>query len=187
MILIIEGMDRCGKSTLVEQLRKRYFLNNVRVLVHHSSSPPKVENPNEWEVQHYRQMLDASYMLNYSHDFDIIFDRFHLGAIVYGKKYRNADPEDIYGIENMYIHPNDEIALVLLTDWTHNIMERDDDDSLEDGPSEFDETRVAFEEAFNRSIIPNKLHINIHENGGFKNTYSTVTKFLDGVQDAKNR
>jgi thymidylate kinase len=186
MILIIEGMDRCGKSTLVEQLRKRYF-TDPRILVHHSSSPPKVENPNEWEVQHYRQMLDTSYMLNYADDFDIIFDRFHLGAIVYGKKYRNADPEDIYAIENMYIHPNDEIALVLLTDWTHNIMERDDNDSLESSPSEFDETRIAFEEAFKRSIIPNKLHINIHENGGFKNTYDTVTKFLDGVQNAKRR
>lgn len=182
MILIIEGMDRCGKSTLVEQLRKRYFLNNTRVLVHHSSSPPKVENPNEWEVHHYKSLLDASYMLNYSHDFDVIYDRFHLGAIVYGKKYRNADPEDIYAIENMYIHPNDEIALVLLTDHTSAILERDDDESLESSASEFDETRQSFEEAFKRSIIPNKLHINITENGGFKNTYDTVTKFLDGVR-----
>jgi len=187
MILIIEGMDRCGKSTLIDQLRKRYFINNTRVLVHHSSSPPKVENPNEWEIQHYRHMLDASYMLNYSHDFDVIFDRFHLGAIVYGKKYRNADPEDIYSIENMYIYPNDEIALVLLTDWTSNIMERDDGNSIEYSPSEFDETRIAFEEAFKRSIIPNKLHINIHENGGFKNTYGTVTNFLDGVHNAKSK
>lgn len=186
MILIIEGMDRCGKSTLVEQLRKRYF-NNPRILIHHSSSPPKVENPNEWEIEHYRQLLDASYMLNYGHDFEVIFDRFHLGAIVYGKKYRNADPEDIYAIENLTIQKGDEIALVLLTDWTSAIMERDDDDSLESTPEEFDQTRTAFEEAFKRSIIPNKLHINISENGGFKNTYSTVTKFLDGVQNAKSR
>lgn len=182
MILIIEGMDRCGKSTLVEQLRKRYFLNNTRVLVHHSSSPPKVENPNEWEVHHYKSLLDASYMLNYTNDFDIIYDRFHLGAIVYGKKYRNADPEDIYAIENMYVHPGDEIALVLLTDHTEAILERDDDDSLESSAAEFDETRRAFEEAFSRSIIPNKLHINISENGGFKNTYDTVTNFLNGVR-----
>lgn len=183
MILIIEGMDRCGKSTLVEQLRKRYF-TDPRIIVHHSSSPPKVDNPNEWEVQHYRVMLDTSYQLNYSHDFNVIYDRFHLGAIVYGKKYRNADPEDIYSIENMYIRQKDEIALVLLTDWTHNIMERDDANSLEASPDEFDETRVAFEEAFNRSIIPNKLHINVYENGGFTNTYDTVTKFLDGVPNA---
>ena len=186
MILIIEGMDRCGKSTLVEQLRKRYF-TDPRILVHHSSSPPKVENPNEWEVQHYRSLFDTSYYLNYAEDFNVIYDRFHLGAIVYGKKYRNVDPEDIYAIENIYIHPKDEIALVLLTDQTTHIMFRDDDDSLESTPAEFDETRVAFEEAFSRSIIPNKLHINISENGGFENTYDTVTKFLDGVQDAKSR
>lgn len=186
MILIIEGMDRCGKSTLVEQLRKNYFYNH-KIFIHHSSSPPKiVPDPNAWEVAHYSAMLDASYALNYAHDFDIIFDRFHLGAIVYGKKYRNADPEEIYSIEQMHIHSNDEIALVLLTDWTNKIMERDDDDSLESSSTEFDETRMAFEEAFDRSIIPNKLHINISENGGFKNTYDTVTNFLNGVLNAKS-
>lgn len=184
MILIIEGMDRCGKSTLVEQLRKQYF-TNPRILIHHSSSPPKVENPNEWEVQHYSALLDTSYQLNYAHGFDVIYDRFHLGAIVYGKKYRNADPEDIYAIENMLVRKDDEIALVLLTDLTTHIMFRDDDNSLETNSAEFDETRVAFEEAFGRSIIPNKLHINISENGGFKNTYDTVTNFLNGVQNAK--
>jgi len=87
----------------------------------------------------------------------------------------------------MLVRKDDEIALVLLTDWTHAIMDRDDENSLESTPSEFDETRMAFEEAFNRSIIPHKLHLNISENGGFKNTYDTVTKFLDGVQDAKSR
>lgn len=186
MILIIEGMDRCGKSTLVEQLRKRYF-TDPRILVHHSSSPPKVENPNEWEVQHYRSLFDTSYYLNYAEDFNVIYDRFHLGAIVYGKKYRNVDPEDIYAIENMYIHPKDEIALVLLTDHTEAILDRDDGESLESRAADFAETRRAFEVAFSRSIIPNKLHIHITENGGFANTYETVTKFLDGVQDAKSR
>ena len=181
MILIIEGMDRCGKSTLVEQLRKRYF-TDPRILVHHSSSPPKVENPNEWEVQHYKSLLDTSYYLNYAEDFNVIYDRFHLGAVVYGKKYRNADPEDIYAIEHMLIRKDDEIALVLLTDYGSRIVDRDDDDSIESSAEEFDETGEAFEEAFHRSIIPNKLHINITENGGFKNTYDTVTKFLDGVK-----
>ena len=185
MILIIEGMDRCGKSTLVEQLRKNYFYNH-KILIHHSSSPPKiVPDQNAWEVAHYSAMLDTSYALNYTHDFDVIFDRFHLGAIVYGKKYRNANPEDIYAIEYASIHENDEIALVLLTDLTGKIMERDDNDSLESSADEFDETRMAFEEAFGRSIIPNKLHINISENGGFANTYDTVTNFLNGVLHAK--
>lgn len=186
MILIIEGMDRCGKSTLIEQLRKNYFLN-PNIFVHHSSSPPKVTDQNEWEIVHYRKLLDVSYALNYTHDFDVIFDRFHLGAIVYGKKYRNVDPEDIYSIEHMYIHPNDEIALILLTDTIEAILARDDGDSLESHASEFDETRSAFETAFNRSIIPNKLHINVTDNGGFKNTYQSVTQFLDGVRNAKSQ
>lgn len=181
MILIVEGLDRCGKSTLVEQLRKNYF-TGTRILVHHSSSPPKVENPNAWEEEHYGIILDHCLDLSMNFSFDIIFDRFHLGAIVYGQKYRNADPTKIYGIEQRLIRNGDDVALVLLTDWTCNIMERDDDDSLENGPDEFDETRAAFENAYRESIIPHKLHINIHENGGFKNTYATVTKFLNGVK-----
>lgn len=186
MILIIEGMDRCGKSTLVEQLRKRYF-TNPKTIVHHSSSPPKVEDPNQWEITHYSSLFEHSFDLSMNQYFDIIFDRFHLGAIVYGQKYRNANPENIYAIENMFISPTDDIALVLLTDWTTQIIVREDDNSLESTPAEFDETRAAFEEAFGRSIIPNKLHINISENGGFKNTYETVTQFLDGVNNAKSK
>ena len=126
-------------------------------------------------------------MLNYSHDFDVIYDRFHLGAVVYGTKYRNVNPEDIYAIEHMYVHPNDEIALILLTDHTQAILQRDDNDSLESSAAEFDETREAFEAAFNQSIIPNKLHVNISENGGFINTYATVTNFLSGVRNAKSK
>lgn len=185
MIVIIEGEDRCGKSTLVEQLRKNYF-TDPKTIVHHSSSPPNVKNRNSWEICHYSNMLHAAYSLQYGHGFDVIFDRFHLGAIVYGKKYRNANPEDIYAIESLYVRPTDDIALVLLTDWSTSIIERNDDNSFESTIEEFDQTREAFEEAFRRSVIPHKLHINITENGGFRNTYEAVTKFLDGVCNAKS-
>jgi hypothetical protein len=82
----------------------------------------------------------------------------------------------------MYIHRDDEIALILLTDTAKAIAERNDEKSFESSEEEFNETLTAFEAAFSRSIIPNKLRINVTENGGFVNTYDTVTSFLDGVK-----
>lgn len=171
-------MDRCGKSTLVNQLRKNYF-KNPKTIVHHSSSPPKVEDPNAWEIEHYRNILDTAIEMSHNQGYDFIFDRLHLGAIVYGKKYRNADPKSIYSIDKHFLTDENDVFLVLLTDYSEAILARDDGESLETNVAEYEETRIAFIEAFNKSACMNKLHLNITDNGGFKNTYETVTKFLD--------
>jgi thymidylate kinase len=181
MLLIIEGMDRCGKSTLVEHLRKRYF-TSPNILVHHSSSPPKVENPNLWELNHYRSLFRTSQMLVDDYFYDVIFDRFHLGAAVYGEKYRGANPADVYELDNRYLRDYSNAALILLTDNPESIMSRDDGDSLESSIHDYGQTQSAFIEAFAVSSCVNKLHINITDNDGFVNTIPTVEKFLDGVR-----
>lgn len=181
MLLIIEGMDRCGKSTLVEHLRKRYF-KTPDILVHHSSSPPKVENVNAWEIQHYSSLFSTSQNLVDEYSYVVIFDRFHLGAAVYGAKYRNADPDDICGLDSLYLDGYESAALILLTDYPEAIAERDDGDSLESGIEEYNETMQSFIKAYDKSSCVNKLHINITDNGGFVNTIPTVEQFLDGVR-----
>jgi thymidylate kinase len=181
MLLIIEGMDRCGKSTLVEHLRKRYFTSH-NILVHHSSSPPKVENPNLWELDHYRSLFRTSQMLVDDYFYDVIFDRFHLGAAVYGEKYRGANPADVYELDTRYLRDYPNAVLILLTDNPEVIMSRDDGDSLESSIHDYGQTQSAFIEAFTVSSCVNKLHINITDNGGFLNTIPTVEKFLDGVR-----
>lgn len=182
MIVIIEGLDRCGKSTLVNQLRKDYF-KNPNIIIHHSSSPPKIYDPNVWEITHYSNLFKLFTSL---YDYDIILDRFHLGAIVYGKKYRNADPKNIYDIDNEYLQHNKNIVLILLTDNIENIISRDDGLSLEQNKEDFEETKNAFAEAFNNSKCINKLSINISDNGGFEQTYPTVVAFLDRAVNANS-
>jgi thymidylate kinase len=181
MLLIVEGLDRCGKSTLVEHLRKRYF-TSPNILVHHSSSPPKVEDQNLWELKHYSSLFQMSQTLVDDHFYDVIFDRFHLGAAVYGEKYRQAQPSDIYEIDFKYLYGYSNAALILLTDDPETIAERDDGDSLERSAKEYYETCSAFLEAYTVSSCMNKLHINITNNGGFVNTIPTVTRFLDEVR-----
>lgn len=181
MLLIIEGMDRCGKSTLVEHLRKRYF-TSPNILVHHSSSPPKVDNPNAWELNHYSSLFQTSKLLVNEYFYDVIFDRFHLGAAVYGAKYRNAYPSDVYELDNQHLLNYQDAALILLTDKPDAIASRDDGDSLEKSVDEYSQTAAAFIEAYKMSSCMNKLHINITDNGGFVNTVPAVTQFLDEIK-----
>ena len=181
MLLIIEGMDRCGKSTLVQNLRKKYF-KNPNIMAHHSSSPPDFEDPNGWEIEHYESLFIASKRLVNQLSYDIIFDRFHLGAIVYGEKYRAADPEPILELDRRFLSGYKNAALVLLTDTTDGIMSRDDGESLEQSRDDFLYTRNAFTNAFNQSACRNKLHINITKNGGVEKTYDTVVKFLESLK-----
>jgi thymidylate kinase len=178
MLLIVEGMDCCGKSTLVEHLRKRFF-TTPDILVHHSSSPPNVEDPNAWEIQHYSSLFSTSQDLVDNCSYVVMFDRFHLGAAVYGAKYRNADPQDIYGLDSLYLQGYENAALILLTDEPEEIARRDDGESIESSIEEYSETRSAFIEAYNTSSCMNKLHVNITANGGFANTIPTVTNFLN--------
>jgi thymidylate kinase len=181
MLLIVEGLDRCGKSTLVEHLRKRYF-TSPNILVHHSSSPPKVENPNAWEIKHYSSLFRTARDLVKFGGYDVIFDRFHLGAAVYGEKYRGANPADIYELDYRYLSNYPQAALILLTDDPEAIAARDDGDSLEKSLHEYNETMSAFIEAYTVSSCMHKLHINVSGNGGFVNTIPTVEKFLNGIR-----
>lgn len=183
MILIIEGLDRCGKSTLISNLRKTYF-TNPRLIVHHSSSPPKtVEDPNQWEVDHYSDLSCMFHNLSAIQGCDIICDRFHLGAMVYGPRYRGLNPYTIFEVDRDIISNGLEkkIALVLLTDYAESIFDRNDQQSLETTTREFEWSKEEFIRVFGYSLIPNKLHINITDNGGFENTLPTVTKFLDSI------
>jgi thymidylate kinase len=178
MLVIVEGLDRCGKSTLVEHLRKRYF-TSPNILVHHSSSPPKVPDPNVWELNHYSSLFATSKFLVDNYFYNVIFDRFHLGAAVYGEKYRGADPSNIYELDARFLRDYSRAALILLTDDPEAIAARDDGDSLEQSVEEYAQTAAAFIKAYKMSSCVNKLHINITDNGGFVNTIPTVTAFLD--------
>jgi thymidylate kinase len=184
MILIVEGQDRCGKSKLITNLRKHYF-TNPKLIVHHSSAPPKgVADSNSWEVDHYRETADTFHHLSAKQGYDVICDRFHLGAIVYGTRYRGLNPYTIYSVDAQHVAKGNEkkIALVLLTDSSHAIMSREDGNSIEISSLEYDQTREEFIRAFKYSVIPHKIHINITENGGLVNTYQTVVDFLNDVR-----
>lgn len=171
MRLIIEGMDRCGKSTLINDLR-RNVLRQPGLIVHHSVSPPGVQFKNVWELRNYRDLIDNT------EGRDVIFDRFHLGAYVYGTFYRGQSETIIEDIEEGKSNFVNTTFLVMLTDYPVNIHERDDGNSIEGSLANFEETHLAFERAFDKSKIVNKMKLNITEIGGFKSILPKVKEFL---------
>jgi MoxR-like ATPase len=67
MIVILEGPDGAGKTTLAEQLAKKYGL----VYKHEGPPPPKVN-----VLEYYGQLLDEARGKN------VVFDRLALGERV---------------------------------------------------------------------------------------------------------
>ena len=178
MIVIIEGMDRCGKSTLVDSLRK-HVMTDPGTFVHHSVSPPKdVKDPNKWELDNYRALIDFAGGAA-AGDQSILFDRFHLGAYVYGVKYRGQSENIIAEIEDYYPAFKNDAILITLVDYPSAIVERDDDDSIESTEEDFAETYKSFIRAFMDSKIEKKIMLNITEIGGFKNLLPRVERFID--------
>lgn len=83
MIIIVEGIDRVGKSTLCEMLSKEF---NIPVYKHIGDFEYfKMNNDNETDK--FLQILQICKLT----DSDIIFDRFHLTDNVYGiiERYYN--------------------------------------------------------------------------------------------------
>ncbi len=178
-IIILCGQDRCGKTTLMSQLSK---LLGPGVICHHSGTPPKldsIEAMQRWEEDNYSMLF--SRFLDLNENTTVIADRFHLGAAVYGRKFRGY-PKDYTcaDLEQFFeYYEDDQVYLIVITDYANCIKDRDDGGSLESTPEEYEETRQAFISEYEKSTIQDKLLLNITDIGGFGQLYPTVVKFLE--------
>jgi len=162
--IVCDGMDRCGKDTLIKGLRK--LMTNDKILVHHSSSPPKGVDQVEWSKSYYSNILGLSCKLCGKYDWDIIANRCHIGENVYGPIFRNTDSEFIWEIEEFSLGTfNPESWLILLVDNGESVIERDDGLCNEKTVEDFNTVRAGFIESFNRSGFKNKIFINISKDG----------------------
>ena len=82
MIVILEGMERTGKSTLATEFEKRGF---VKFKDHNRFR--------EYEVDNVKHRLDSTFSFLQALDqagTNVVLDRFHISEIVYSALYRNA-------------------------------------------------------------------------------------------------
>lgn len=181
MIIIIEGMDRCGKDSLIKYLKKylydRDYIKSVQVL-HYSNLP----------IQDKYRVIEASYVLytdmfeiaKFSLDkFHLIMNRAHLGEWVYGYIYRNYKATFIYDIELNYIDLMDKMYLITLVDSSLKCLEREDGNSL----SEADKNKGKIEcerfiEATELSYIKNKICVDIKDKTP-QDVQEEVFKFIE--------
>jgi thymidylate kinase len=76
VIVILEGPDGCGKTTLANRLAERFGMR-----IHHEGPPPKDVNL----LEHYGRLLDEARGKN------VVFDRLALGERIYGPILRGED------------------------------------------------------------------------------------------------
>ena len=108
-LIIVEGMDNTGKSTLINQyIQVRTALNPVvNIEVIHMEKPPQDVSKEELSAfQHksYMRMVDRLKDLKQNKDCPdyIILDRAWISEYVYGPYYRNRDKSEII-IDNLVI------------------------------------------------------------------------------------
>lgn len=161
MIIIVEGMDRCGKDTLIKHIRK-HKLKNVKTMMMHCVSPPSGA-PMHWALKHYTELL--SHITKMSDcGWDIILNRSHLGEDVYGPIYRNRPAEWVYTLDAQFFYTRDDVMLVTVVDSPECVMSREDGDSLSSNIDDISKVRESFIRVHSKSQIKNKLLYDYTEN-----------------------
>jgi thymidylate kinase len=159
MLILVEGLERCGKTTTVNYLRS--VIDNPRIIVHHSAKPPKGltrQQAQTWSAIHYTETMGMFSKLS-ENGWDIIMDRAHIGEYVYGHMYRRNDKNDRYIFETEHFIDISKTYLVLLTDDPHSVYSREDGQSLSTNVDAIEAERERFIEGVGISRILNKLHI----------------------------
>jgi thymidylate kinase len=177
MIIVCEGQDNTGKSTLIRYLQDRlYATGDIPVhCLHYSNIRTAKTKMFQKSYSHYKGGFDLiRESLNNRH---LIFDRFHLGEYVYSEKYRGYDGSYVFDLEKNYENFLNQVYLVVLTDSPENLIRRDDGLSLSNKREDIIYERERFIDAYNKSIIKNKIHIDI-QNLNISSVQNKVNKFI---------
>lgn len=180
LFIIIEGPDNVGKTTLIQNLKNHY--NNFTLhSVHYSnvrqSSPEKTV---EYSTKLYTEMFQMMFETSRYDKSGLIFDRSHLGEMVYGPIYREYTGEYVLDIERQFthIHPVwDNLYLITLVDEPENLIKRDDGLSFSTDLNKKKIELGNFVNAQNKSLIKHKLLLNIAEN----NAEQAAKKVIDFI------
>ena len=171
MRIIIEGIDRLGKSTLINNILKHY---GPHPIIHCSSPPKGIENPGKYQEKFFKEcfrLLDNRFN-------DLIFDRCHLGEYIYGPLYRKTDPNFIFNIESFHPSACEETKLVLLCTDDFSIMK---DDGLSFDYNARDKEQDLFFEAFQKSKIKNKYILKVNDGNQYRNEMDIFNELKEWI------
>lgn len=164
--IIIEGVDRMGKGTLISGLKNAHGFFQVI----HFEKPERLDY---YKSDTDRHQLEFYQRHSYRHMFQMlrtgrfILDRAHLGEAVYAKRYRGYDGDYVFSLEQDENFDRSGVLentlLVLLTTSDFSFIQ---DDGLSLDFSKKEEEQDDFKRAFEKSIFRNKLMIDVSNRAG---------------------
>ena len=172
--IILEGLDNVGKTTQINNIREEF--NSSFFLTFHLSNIKTKKWSNEAYQSYFKNLYVEYFELIESNEYDLLFDRFHLGESVYSPLYRNYSGDYVFELEKIIENCN-EVYLIVLIDEAKNLLNREDGNSftieLEKKQQEID----LFIEAFKKSSIKNKILININ-NKNQQQVFKEIKDFI---------
>ena len=176
-VYAIEGLDRLGKSTLIDGIRNAlgYYevihFSKPKKLQAYAGTLPVIGVPAQsLQVYHYQQESFRNSMILARSGARIIFDRWHLGEAVYSPMYRLYNGGYVFDFERNHNLDGADIRLILLTE-DFGVSRHFVDDGQSLGTvNDREEEQKRFIDAFNKSIIRDKRIICVTDPalGGFK-------------------
>ena len=106
MVLFVEGQDCTGKSTLIKNLSE-----NLSFSTHHFDKPFGDNDDGKYHYQmgQFQLMFD----MVKSSNINWLFDRSHIGEMVYGPMWRNRFPTYIEELESQFIKDYNSKSFVI--------------------------------------------------------------------------
>jgi len=184
----IEGLDRLGKSSLIQGIRNKlgYFevvhFSKPQVLeAYEFTKPLDFGQSKNFPLQHYQAESFRNSMVIANSGARVIFDRWHLGEYVYAPMYRGYSGDYVFDQERWAeLHLKNHIKLILLVE-DFSVSSHFVDDGLSLGSVENRKhEQELFVEAFNKSCVRNKKIICVTnpDNGKFKHKDEILAEAL---------
>ena len=175
---IIEGVDRLGKDTLIENLQIKLGPH----IVQHYGKPIVADKFKDHPCPEQKAQKES-----FKLGFDLlrtgiptIMNRFHIGEYIYGPMYRFYNAEYIFELEDKYFTDtchNDRTLLVLLTTSNFDFIV-DDGESFDFSKKEQEQRK--FIDAVKKSNIGHKVIVDVHNgSGGFKTPEKILNEILE--------
>ena len=178
-LIIIEGLDRCGKDTLITNLTKKL----PQVLMRHWSFPQGDSNEakTQWQKDTFlNEMEKWDIVKDTDYNETLIWNRSHIGEYVYGTIYRDSQPRTwIPQMERRYLLGNNVYLIFLYAD-ADFLLKEDDGQSYSTRKDDKELEIERFHDAIDKSIIFNKLNIKVNDG----EHYISETEILSKIYEA---
>lgn len=184
-LLIFEGLDRCGKDTIINKIASDYA-HLIRV---HFGFPEGTTNEEktEYQVKSFNSEMTVQsnlrfiYGQNYFENGIYIWNRSHIGEYVYGQMYRDNNPESwLKPLEERYFANDEDVHLIYLYADIDFLLKNDDGKSFTTDKKKKEKEMKLFNEAVDQSCIKNKLKIKVNDG----NEYISIDSIYEIIKDA---